>query len=559
MSDAKKYLGPHIQTGPNSYVLSPIPIIARPLPSLSSVSMGNVAWGLNDAPRRGTSGGSGKLNPITPFIWDDFVGEHRNQKSVIDNRYSETFKRLTENINDEIKRKKHEARGDLLLAPINEAQRNLETVIKHIRSKNDEYQAKVPAAHALYGLNPLYLMVDLPFRKIYEGVNAFKFYEALEEIDAAYSAALELKRISLETNMLVGMLPELVEEINQAALTPNSSQDQMASWVGNRLSVIDVEKDLQLQLLPYFLQEFIVRSVPSIEGTTHSQALQNYLAVVEAKIKIETEAVKPYKSVNLNSPHIKSPMSKPELEALHKLVDLQANTKRGKRWADYHDSLLHSETARQLTNTANAFKELVARAKDAENREIEDKKKQNYIDAMNFVSGANERIFQKYGDKVGKVSLEMQASISGSKIRNFDDALKTFEKVRVNPKVNLNAQDTKAVVDALRALDKASFADNISRLGKAFGVVGKISQGNAIREAAITGYETGSWKPMILEVEAMALGIGAGAIVAVFFALTTPVWSTTVVGIAVIALLMAAVAAMFNAKTVDDINNTILK
>lgn len=64
---------------------------------------------------------------------------------------------------------------------------------------------------------------------------------------------------------------------------------------------------------------------------------------------------------------------------------------------------------------------------------------------------------------------------------------------------------------------------------------------------------------MILELEAMALGIGAGAIVAVFFALTTPVWSTTVVGIAVIALLMAAVAAMFNAKTVDDINNTILK
>lgn len=162
------------------------------------------------------------------------------------------------------------------------------------------------------------------------------------------------------------------------------------------------------------------------------------------------------------------------------------------------------------------------------------------------------------GANMSNIALEMQASISGSKIRSFNDAMTTFEKVRVNPNTRLSAQDTKAVVDALRALDKATFADNVTRLGKAFGVVGYISQANSVREAAAVGFETGSWKPLMLELEAMALGIGAGALLAVIFALTAPVWSSTAVGVVVVAVLMAAIASLFNAKSVDKINNLVL-
>lgn len=168
MSSTGTYLGPHIKTGPSSYLLGPIPITGH-LPTMTSMYMGNVAWGLNDGPRRGEGTGSGKLNPLTPFMWDDFVGEHEYLKVVIDEEYAGVFNKLSESVKKEIEQKQMVARGGLLLSPINEAQKNLETTVKVIKSKNDEYQAKVPAAHALYGLNPLFLMVDLPFRKIYEG------------------------------------------------------------------------------------------------------------------------------------------------------------------------------------------------------------------------------------------------------------------------------------------------------------------------------------------------------------------------------------------------------
>ncbi|WP_285354332.1 S-type pyocin domain-containing protein [Pseudomonas sp. lyk4-R2A-10] len=59
-------------------------------------------------------------------------------------------------------------------------------------------------------------------------------------------------------------------------------------------------------------------------------------------------------------------MSKPELEALKNLVDLQATTDLGKRWQDYYASLLHSESARHMAAAADAFAGLIARAQEAE-------------------------------------------------------------------------------------------------------------------------------------------------------------------------------------------------
>lgn len=159
---------------------------------------------------------------------------------------------------------------------------------------------------------------------------------------------------------------------------------------------------------------------------------------------------------------------------------------------------------------------------------------------------------------MSKIALDFQSNISGKKIRNFNDAMAAFEKVRANPRTKLGVKDTKAVVDALNALDKATFADNVSRLGKAFGVVGKISQANSIREAAVTGFQTGDWKPLMLELEAMAASAGAAALVAVILGLLFPFWVTTSFGLVVVAVLMASVASLFDANSVDKINDLIL-
>lgn len=297
--------------------------------------------------------------------------------------------------------------------------------------------------------------------------------------------------------------------------------------------------------------------MPSLEGSTYSQAMERYALAIHAKSQLEKSATRAYRSVNLDSPHIRSPMSKPELEALHKLVELQNNTELGRRWIDYHESLLHSESARQLDEIENAFRLLEARAKAAEAKEVHDQQQQDYIDAVNFLTATSESILIKYGDQTRNIANQMRQGISGKKIRGFADAMQAFEKVRINPKAKLNAQDTSAVVHALAALDKATLADNVTRLGKAFGIVGKISQAEAIRKAAVVGFETGVWKPLMLEFEAMAAGIGAGALVATAFALTFPTWGATTAGIIAVAVLMAAAASWLDTDTVDNINNSI--
>lgn len=80
-------------------------------------------------------------------------------------------------------------------------------------------------------------------------------------------------------------------------------------------------------------------------------------------IATERAAIAAFAKAN---PNIKPPLSKPELEALNNLVALQAKTNLGKRWQDYHVSLLHSESVRHLTKTTNAFAGLIDRALAAE-------------------------------------------------------------------------------------------------------------------------------------------------------------------------------------------------
>lgn len=218
MSNATNYLGLHVKTGPSSYELSPILINARPLPTLTGMHMGGIAWGLNEGPRRGTGGGNGRIPPNMPFVWDDFVNEHRIQKRAIDEEYSGIFNTLSERVLNEINLKRLVAQNGISLAPIDAAQIDLEETVKLIKEKDVEYNANIAPAHALYGLNPLYLMVDLPFRKIYEGVHSTLsdgssgLFKAYEEIDSAYKAALELKRISLEKTYSSASFPDLMKE-----------------------------------------------------------------------------------------------------------------------------------------------------------------------------------------------------------------------------------------------------------------------------------------------------------------------------------------------------------
>lgn len=185
---------------------------------------------------------------------------------------------------------------------------------------------------------------------------------------------------------------------------------------------------------------------------------------------------------------------------------------------------------------------------------------EDYKDAVSFLAATNEQILKKYGSNMSKISQDLQTNISGKKIRSYAEAMATFEKVKANPNIKLNAKDTQAVVDALSALDKATFADNVSRLGKAFGIAGKIVQADTIREKAVYGFKTGDWKPLMLEMEAMAIGtLAAAAAGAVLAAILGLISIPAVIAVPAVAILMALVASSIDASKADELNNLILK
>lgn len=75
----------------------------------------------------------------------------------------------------------------------------------------------------------------------------------------------------------------------------------------------------------------------------------------------------------------------------------------------------------------------------------------------------------------------------------------------------------------------------------------------------LIGIQTGNWKPLRLEVEAIAAGTLAAYATGVLFAgllalLSTPVILSTVI----VAILMALAASYFDSETVDEINDHII-
>ncbi|MFJ2540319.1 colicin-like pore-forming protein [Pseudomonas sp. NPDC087614] len=181
-------------------------------------------------------------------------------------------------------------------------------------------------------------------------------------------------------------------------------------------------------------------------------------------------------------------------------------------------------------------------AAEEQTRQIDDYKR-----AVAYVADANKYILDNYGKNLHQVVMDLQKDISGKKIRSYTEAMQTFEKVRTNPNARLNA------------LDKATYMDSVNKLAKGFGLTGKIVQAHSVVTKAVIGFQDGNWKPLMLEFESIAAGIGAGAILAIGAAFFFPTLAVSTPGIVAVGLLIAAVAAYLNAGNVEKINIFILE
>ncbi|MBH3403546.1 S-type pyocin domain-containing protein [Pseudomonas glycinae] len=362
MSDIENYLGPHKQTGPGRYELAPIPVKGVTPVRLGQGGFFSGSWGLNEGPHRGTGQGSGKLDPLTPFIWNDLMQEQQNAQAYIDLEYAGVFSNIGAASNNEVGRARQAASAGLSAAQ--KVKADQEITIQVIHSKLLEYRAHTEIAYSLYGHNPFFLMKDLSFKKIRDSL-ALPVPDvsvAYAAIDRAYRSAMELRRLSWVMAIIANQLPELAARRSQVEAATQTTRDAQQILSAERLSVVNLETNIRLHFLPGFLVERIAAAAGSTGGSL-SQTLTNYKIAADNIRAVEQAAVRPYAIAN---PAINAPLSKPELEALKNLVDLQATTDLGKRWQDYHASLLHSESARHMAAAADAFAGLIARAQEAE-------------------------------------------------------------------------------------------------------------------------------------------------------------------------------------------------
>ncbi len=288
--------------------------------------------------------------------------EQQNAQAYIDLEYAGVFSNIGAASNNEVERARQAASAGLSAAQ--KVKADQEITIQVIHSKLLEYRAHTEIAYSLYGHNPFFLMKDLSFKKIRDSL-ALPVPDvsvAYAAIDRAYRSAMELRRLSWVMAIIANQLPELAARRSQVEAATQTTRDAQQILSAERLSVVNLETNIRLHFLPGFLVERIAAAAGSTGGSL-SQTLTNYKIAADNIRAVEQAAVRPYAIAN---PAINAPLSKPELEALKNLVDLQATTDLGKRWQDYHASLLHSESARHMAAAADAFAGLIARAQEVE-------------------------------------------------------------------------------------------------------------------------------------------------------------------------------------------------
>lgn len=175
-----------------------------------------------------------------------------------------------------------------------------------------------------------------------------------------------------------------------------------------------------------------------------------------------------------------------------------------------------------------------------------DKTKDEILWATNFYKEVSER----FGEKASVLAKELAENAKGKKIRNADEAIQTFNKYKDAINQKFGAKDREAIVNAINALDMQILAKNLANASKVFGGVSKVVDVAEVAFGLRDAVRTGEWKPLLLKLEAIAVGGAATFIVAAIFGIT----AATPLGILAFAVLMAATSAYVDDKFIAILN-----
>ena len=184
----------------------------------------------------------------------------------------------------------------------------------------------------------------------------------------------------------------------------------------------------------------------------------------------------------------------------------------------------------------------------------EEKRKQDELkatkDAINFTTEFLKSVSEKYGAKDEQLAREMAGQAKGKKIRNVEEALKTYEKYRADINKKINAKDRAAIAAALESVKLSDISSNLNRFSRGLGYAGKFTSladwitefGKAVR--------TENWRPLFVKTEAIIAGNAATALVALVFSILTG----SALGIIGYGLLMAVTGALIDESLVEKAN-----
>ncbi|EPA7635295.1 colicin-like pore-forming protein [Klebsiella pneumoniae] len=185
--------------------------------------------------------------------------------------------------------------------------------------------------------------------------------------------------------------------------------------------------------------------------------------------------------------------------------------------------------------------------------------------SMTLAAQSAEKIAEHAGNKAGEISRNLANTVRGDKVRNYTDAKKTLDKLLKNPKLSLNQSDKNAINQAITADKMASLSREFDALGKTFGLLDKGFTTKDIYEKYKTGYVTGDWEPLMLQLESMVLS-GIAAAYTYSFVTGISLGIAAVVGVTLpataaaitAAIAAAVVASYFDVDFAEKLNNQLI-
>ncbi|WP_447889252.1 colicin-like pore-forming protein [Serratia fonticola] len=203
------------------------------------------------------------------------------------------------------------------------------------------------------------------------------------------------------------------------------------------------------------------------------------------------------------------------------------------------------------------FKEALKKQKEAKAKA----EKAFLLNISTIVSSSAEGISKRLGKNYQLAADEIANNIKnfqGKRIRNFNDAMASLNKIMSTPGMKINKGDRDALIHAWRYTNVNDMANKLSNFGQFFKVADLVIKADKIREKSIEGYESGNWKPLMLEVEGMVLsGVASSVALAIVTGILS-LFSMSVLPVIAAILVISIASSFIGASLAETLNNKII-